>query len=145
MLGIFGRERLDLATLWGPPKPTDPGAFAFRLYRNYDGHGGQFGSTWVRSQSADQGKLAVYGAQRRKDGALTLVVINKTDEDLTSPLSLAHVRATGPAQVWRYSNADVRSIVRQADQTLDAAGFTATYPAKSLTLIVVPQKTPGPQ
>ena len=40
-LGIFGRERLDLATLWGPPKPDQPGAFAFRMFRNYDGKGGR--------------------------------------------------------------------------------------------------------
>ena len=32
VLGIFGREGLDLATLWSPPAATDPGAFAFRMY-----------------------------------------------------------------------------------------------------------------
>src|SRR5205823_10073844 len=64
VLGIFGRERLDLATLWGPPKADQPGAFAFRIYRNYDGKGGSYGDTWVRSSSADQSRLSVYGAQR---------------------------------------------------------------------------------
>ena len=145
VLGIFGREGLDMATMWGPPKPTDPTAYAFRLYRNYDGKGSQYGSVWVHSQSADQGKLAVYGAQRRRDGALTLLVINKTDDDLTSALSLAHAHASGPAQVWRYSSADPQSIARQADQRVGATGFTATYPAKSLTLIVIPQTPPGPR
>ncbi len=43
VLGIFGRERLGLATLWGPTKAGDPWAYAFRMYRNYDGHGGAFG------------------------------------------------------------------------------------------------------
>ena len=38
-LGIFGREGLDLATLWAAPDPDQPGAFAFRMYRNYDGPG----------------------------------------------------------------------------------------------------------
>src|SRR5262249_15509491 len=37
VLGIFGREGLDLATLWEPPSSGQPGAFAFRMYRNYDG------------------------------------------------------------------------------------------------------------
>ena len=37
VLGIFGREGLDLATLWGPPTVNQPGAYAFRMYRNYDG------------------------------------------------------------------------------------------------------------
>ena len=40
VLGIFGREGLDLATLWAPPTASQPGAFAFRMYRNYDGAGG---------------------------------------------------------------------------------------------------------
>ena len=82
VLGIFGREKLDLATLWGPPKATQPGAFAFRIYRNYDGKGSAYGDTWVRSASTDQGQLAIYGAQRRSDSVLTLVVINKTANNL---------------------------------------------------------------
>ena len=38
ILGIFGREGLDLGTLWGPPDPVKqlPGLNAFLVYRNYD-------------------------------------------------------------------------------------------------------------
>ena len=43
VLGIFGREGLDLATLWGPPTANQPGAYAFRMYRNYDGQHHTFG------------------------------------------------------------------------------------------------------
>ena len=64
VLGIFGRERLDLATLWGPPEIDDPGAFAFRMFRNADGAGNAFGDTGVRATSGDQGRLAVYAALR---------------------------------------------------------------------------------
>src|SRR6476469_264537 len=55
VLGIFGREALDLATLWEPPADGDPGAFAVRMYRNDDGSGGSVGETSVRATSADQG------------------------------------------------------------------------------------------
>ena len=92
VLGIFGREGLDLATMWGEPKPTDPGAYAFRMYRNYDGAGSRFGDVSVSATSADQGQLAVYAAQRSSDDALTVMVVNKTGEDLTSPLSTGRVR-----------------------------------------------------
>jgi len=144
VLGIFGRERLDLATLWGPPQPDQPGAYAFRLYRNYDGKGSQYGDTWVRSRSADQGKLAIYGAQRSGDGALTVMVINKTGEDLTSRLALAHFAPRGAAQVYRYSTANLKAIVRQPDQAVSPEGFTAAYPAYSLTLVVIPGKRLSP-
>src|SRR5262249_33489488 len=53
VLGIFGREGLDLATLWAPPAPTDPGAYAFRMYLNYDGKGSKFGDKSLTAQSTD--------------------------------------------------------------------------------------------
>src|SRR5215468_3500506 len=93
VLGIFGREGLDLATLWAPPTTTQPGAFAFRMYRNYDGAGHGFGDTSVRATSADEAKLAVYASLRSADGALTLIVLNKTGQDLTSTINMTGFHA----------------------------------------------------
>ena len=143
LLGIFGREGLDLATLWEPPAPTDPGAFAFRMYRNYDGQGAAFGDTSVRASSADQGQLAVYAAQRSGDGALTLLIINKSAANLTSQISLAGFTSSGPAQVYSYSAANAQQIVKQADQSVDS-GFSATFPAASITLMVLPKLSVPP-
>ena len=88
VLGICGREGLDLATLWGAGSPSQPWAYAFRMFRNYDGNGHAFGSTSVRARSFDssqpsrvnggQDQLSVYAAQRSGSGALTVMVINKT-------------------------------------------------------------------
>jgi hypothetical protein len=135
ILGIFGREQLDLATLWGPPKPTEPGAFAFRMYLNYDGAGSRFGDLSVRAQSADQGKLSIYAARRSQDGLLTLLVINKTGEDLESQVTLGSFYPAGPARVFRYSPANLNAIERQADQVMGSGSFTATFPANSITLL----------
>lgn len=142
VLGIFGRERVDLATLWDPPTSIQPGAFAFRIYRNYDGQGSAYGDTWAQAASSDQGSLAIYAAQRDTDHALTLVIINKTDNDLTSSLALSHFQAASQAQVYRYSSANLNAIVRQSDQAVGVGGFQATYPANSITLLVLPP-TPG--
>ncbi len=146
VLGIFGREQLDLATLWSPPTSSQPGAYAFRMYLNYDGKGSRYGDTWIRSTSSDQSQLAVYGAQRSSDQALTLMIINKTSNDLTSSLSLAGANPTGNAQVYTYSSANLNAIVRQADLPVSASGFSTTYPANSITLLVLPTKgsTPTP-
>ncbi len=143
-LGIFGREGLDMATMWGPPSSAQPAAYAFRAYRNYDGQGGSYGDTWVQSSSADQGQLAIYGAQRSADGALTLIVINKTGNDLTSNLSLADFTPTATAQVYTYSGANASAIVRGADLPVTASGFTATYPANAITLVVIPRGSAAP-
>ncbi|HEX5200884.1 MAG TPA: glycoside hydrolase family 44 protein [Actinoplanes sp.] len=140
VLGIFGREGLDLATIWGEPQPTQPGAYAFRMYRNYDGAGSRFGDVSVSATSSDQGQLAVYGAQRSSDKALTIMVVNKTGGDLTSPLSVTGVKDTAKVQRFTYGPADLNSIVRGDNLAVDCGTITATYPANSITLLVVPRR-----
>ncbi len=141
VLGIFGREQVDLATIWGPPTSSQPGAYAFRMYRNYDGNGSQYGDTWINSSSSDQSQLSIYGAQRSSDGALTLMVINKTGNDLTSALSLSGANAAANAQVFTYDSSNLNAIVRQPDQPVNSDGFTRTYPANSISLVVIPNNT----
>jgi hypothetical protein len=138
VLGIFGREGLDFATLWTSPDFTQPVAFAYRMYRNYDGAGGAFGETRVRAQSDDQAQLATYAALRA-DGALTIMVINKTANALNAPLQIANF-AGGTAQVYRYTNADWTRIVRDTDTTLGSNTMVA-FPGTSITLLVIPPGT----
>jgi hypothetical protein len=140
VLGIFGRERLGLATLWGPTRATDPWAYAFRMYRNYDGHGGQFGTVSVRAVSSDQGRLAVYAATRSSDGALTMMVINKTGSAIRSAVRLRHFRGAHKARVFRYSSAHLQRIVKAARVAVRHRRLTTTYPASSITLLVLPHR-----
>ncbi|MCA0455080.1 MAG: carboxypeptidase regulatory-like domain-containing protein [Chloroflexi bacterium] len=142
VLGIFGREGLDLATMWDPPTAAQPAAYAFRMYRNYNGLGGMFGETSVSATSADQAKLSVYAALRA-DGALTVMVINKTGNGQTSSLNLANFSAAA-AQVYTYSAANLSQIVRGADVPVNAGSISTTYPAQSITLLVIPSGAPLP-
>src|SRR5262249_30961621 len=120
---------------WAPPSATDAAANAWRIYRDYDGAHGKFGDVWIRSTSSVSG-LQIFGAHRTADGALTILVANDTQSAVTAPLTIAHA-TTGPtAQVWRWQPSPGR-IVRAADQPISGGGFTATYPAQSLTLFVV--------
>ncbi len=144
VLGIFGREGLDLATLWGPPTTSQPGAFAFRMYRNYDGLGSGFGNVSRKATSADPGALAIYAAQRSSDNALTVMVINKTASALTSSISLTGFAPASTAAVYRYSGALFGAIERAADQAVTAEGFNATLPANSITLLVIKPGDPLP-
>jgi uncharacterized protein (TIGR03437 family) len=145
ILGIFGREGVDLATIWGPPKPSDPGAFAFRMYRNYDGIGGAFGETGVQATSADQGRLSIYAALR-SDLNLTAVVINKTANDLSSTLNLNNFSPGAAAHVWLYSGANLGAIVAQPDVATNAGAVTTVFPANSITLLdFTPASTPVPR
>ncbi len=138
VLGIFGREGLDLATLWGPPASTEPGAYAFRMYRNYDGSGSRFGETGVQAASVDSSQLSVFAAQRAQDGALTVLVINKTAGPLSAALNTGGFAAGSGAKVYRYSIDQLNAIATLPDQAVGASGFTAVYPGSSITLFVLP-------
>ncbi len=142
VLGIFGREALDLATMWDPPTAAQPAAYAFRMYRNYNGQGGMFGETAVQATSDDQSKLSVYAAQRA-DGALTIMVINKTTSAQTSTLNLANFNGAA-AQVYSYSQANLNQIVRGADLAISAGNISTTYAAQSINLLVIPSAGTAP-
>jgi hypothetical protein len=62
-------------------------------------------------------------------------VINKTAGSLQSSLALSGISPAGKAQVWRWTGG---AISRIGDRNVPAAGFTATYPGRSLTLFVIP-------
>jgi sugar lactone lactonase YvrE len=146
VLGIFGRERLDMAMLWLSDgfTPDQPGAFAFRLYRNYDGQGGSFGDVSVRATSSNQEQLALYAAQRHRDDALTLLLINKSRTEVTGELRLSGFRSDDEASVYRYSSANLGAIVPLANQPVADNRLTVVLPASSLTLLVLPADETSP-
>ncbi len=143
VLAIFGREGLDLGTLWGPPDPVAqlPGLIAFELFQSYDGQGSAFGDGSLAATSADQSRLAIYAAQRSKDNMLTVLVLNKSFGALTSSVSLT-TSATS-AQVYQYSNANLSAITKLSNATVsqsNGVGSVAlTFPAQSITLLVMPR------
>jgi uncharacterized protein (TIGR03437 family) len=139
ILGIFGRESLDYGMLWGPPAPTAPGAFAFVIFLNYDGNGSQFGSTSVSATSSDPDTLSIFAAQGI-DSALTVLVLNKTARNIADTISLVNFKPAGAAQVWQYSQANLSAIVRKSpDVNVSGNSVRATFPAYSMTLLVIPQ------
>ncbi|MDD5542374.1 MAG: glycoside hydrolase family 44 protein, partial [Acidobacteriia bacterium] len=137
VLGIFGLEGLDLAALWDPPTAAQPGAFAFRMYRNYDGAGHGFGDVSVLASSADQSSLAVYAAQRSVDSALTVMIINKTANSLTSSVHLTGLTLPPSADVYQYSAANLAAIQHLTAQQVSAGGFSTAFPGNSITLLVL--------
>jgi uncharacterized protein (TIGR03437 family) len=138
ILGIFGREQLDYGTVWTSLTPTTPATFAFQTYLNYDGNGGHFGGTSVSATSSDPDSLSIFAALRY-DSALTVVVLNKTSVAITDSIGMADFTPAGTAQVWQYSSANLGAIVRQSDISVSSSGLGTTFPAQSITLLVIPQ------
>ena len=141
ILGIFGREQLDMATMWPDGSFTlgVPGSYAFKIFLNYDGNGSQFGETSVSATTGDPDVLSIFAAERH-DSALTVLVLNKTTGAIADSISLADFTPAATAQVWQYSSANLSAIVRQApDLNVAASSVSMTFPAYSMTLLVIPQ------
>jgi uncharacterized protein (TIGR03437 family) len=140
ILGIFGREQLDMATMWpdGNFQVGVPGAFAFQMFLNYDGNGNQFGQTSISATTGNPDTLDVFAAQR-SDTALTILVLNKTYGDITDSVSISNFTPDlANAEAWQYSSANLNTIVRLTGATFSSSSINATFPALSMTLFVLP-------
>ena len=141
VLGIFGREGLDLATRWTIPTSGNPAYNAFKIFRNYDGSNSVFGNINVSATVPNPDNLSAFAAIRSVDGKLTLIVINKDPLNSTPiALSLTNVPASGTAQAWQLAASN--SIVRLPDTTFSNGLLSQTLPAQSVTLFVLPAETP---
>ena len=137
VLGIFGREGLDLATVF--PTPNGFAASAFKMYRNYDGQHSGFGETRVGlTPLPDPNLFGFFAAQRTNDGRLTLMLINKGTTPQSTLINLIGFVATGSAWLWRLSpaNSNIQPLA-PSSATLTASQLAINLPAQSVTLAVL--------
>jgi len=140
ILGIFGREGLDLAARWTTPDASTPTYKAIKIYRNYDGNKSTFGDTSVSAGGPNPDNVSVFAAQRTADGALTVMVINKYLSGNT-PVSLAlnNFAGNGTAQVYQLTSSN--AITRLTDLSFSGTAPAFTAPPQSITLLVFPVGT----
>jgi hypothetical protein len=81
ILGIFGREGLDLACRWVAPAEGSITWKAMQLFRNAGGSGLGFGDASVSASIPNPDDLSAFSAIDRSTGHLTIMVINKTSGD----------------------------------------------------------------
>src|SRR5205085_8684244 len=77
VLGIFGREGVDLATYWTFPPPASPAGAAFRLYRDYDGRGGTFGDVSLPVTYTQDG-VGAFASRHAGTGEIDVVLTNES-------------------------------------------------------------------
>jgi hypothetical protein len=144
VLGIFGREGLDLATRWVVPPTGSPAYKAYQMFRNYDSNKSVFGDTSVSATGPNPDNLAAFAASRSFDGALTVMVVNKVLSGTTPVLlSVTNFPSAGAAQVWQLTSAN--SINRLADTLIASNTVSNTLPAQSVTLFVLPAAVAAPR
>jgi hypothetical protein len=138
ILGIFGREGLDMATRWTTPGATTPTYKAIKMYRNYDGHKSTFGETSVAATVPNADNLSAFAALRARDGALTVMVISKYLSNSTPvTINLANFASQGTAQVWQLTAAN--KITHLANISFSGNSLKASLPKQSITLFIIPK------
>jgi Glycoside hydrolase family 44 len=141
ILGILGREGLDLAERWTTPSSGSPAFKAFQMYRNYDGAHSGFGEISVKvSNPASPDLLAVFAAQRSLDSALTLMLVHKALSTSTSVTLALTNFAASDAQVWRLTSAN--NIDRLADKRVTDGTVQVDLPSQSITLLILADRAP---
>ena len=137
VLGIFGREGLNMGARWATPAASTPTYKAMKMYRNYDGNKSTFGETSVAAVAPNPDAVSAFAAMRSADGALTVLVINKQlSTNTTATISLSTFSHRGTAQVWQLTAAN--AIGHLADIGVGGTSFVVTLPPQSVTLLVVP-------
>ena len=139
VFGIFGREGLDFGARWTTPDTATPTYKAMKMFRNYDGNRSTFGDVSVQAVStANADNVSVFAAQRSSDGAVTVMIVAKVLSGTTPvTVNLAGLTPGAAAQAWQLTSAN--AIARVADVSLAGQSLTATVPAQSVTLLVIPK------
>ena len=137
VLGIFGREGVGLACNWGFGATEVFMRAAFRIYRNFDGAGGQFGDTSIEAITSDVEASSVYASvDSTNPDRMVIVAINKRTKPLLASIEVAH---TTP-----FSHADVFALTSAGPSVNTAPGLIAsktgqflyTMPAQSVSVLV---------
>ncbi|CAN5414674.1 glycoside hydrolase family 44 protein [soil metagenome] len=143
ILGILGREGMDMATRWTTPDAATPTYKAMKMFRNYDGQGSGFGTISVSAVAPNADEVSAFASIRASDNALTVIVINKTTASATTAINLANFSAAGTSQVWQLTSAN--QITRLADSAVTGGAVNISLPLQSITfLIVAPTQIASP-
>lgn len=136
LLGIFGREGLDIATRWGILNPDMPVYKAIKLYRNYDGQGAGFGTTSIADTQPDPDQVSSFAALRDHDRVMTIVIVNKQlDQPANATIAINNFDvAQGKVETWQLMD---NAISRLHDTDYASGQLRMTLPPKTVTLLVL--------
>ena len=144
VLGIFGREGVDMATAWNWPDSSNGNVYeiaGLKAFRNYDGNGATFGDVSIHGVTTDDAASSVYASVFSSSvDRVVIVAINKKTTSATAAIKLAHPTAFTTADVYTLTSGGGPSLVAAPAITAAATNaFLYTMPALSVS-VIVPQR-----
>lgn len=141
VLGILGRENLHMAARWTCPKAGTPVYQVIKLMRNADGNGGGFGDWSLAIDHPDPDRVSLFAAVRSSDGALTILMVNKTTDVQRVTINADH--GSFPTVAQSYIVRDGNSIQTAPVVLPTGTSITLSPTSRSVTLLVVPDMFPA--
>lgn len=139
VLGIYGREDVYMAAYWRAPPAGSPGMYAFKMYTNYDDHGGRFGETSVYAASDQPDVVSTYAGVDPASGRLSVMLINKDPQQAHAvALRASNIGPRGAGTLYRYSEAAPTQITNAPWPPGPESELT--LPPYSITLLVLEEK-----
>lgn len=141
-LGIFGRYGVYQASHWCTEEKSDYIVAAFRLYRDYDGQGGQFGENSLTVENPDIENLSVYATAPQDDSTIHLILLNKNfDQPLRVNITLQNGKAYTFAESWGFDSASPTLRRMDTSPQMSENGLIYEIPPLSAHHLVLRQKT----
>jgi len=136
VLGVLGREQIDMACYWTAPPVRSPAFLAYKLYRNADGQGHGFGDQAVPVIGNASDEVSCYAAYDLLARTPTIMLINRS-VTRAHQVQLTMIREGEAHTVnqYRLSADNPLSIVRLADIPLEGRPLSVTLPSTSITLL----------
>lgn len=136
VLGVLGREHVDMASYWTAPPVGSPGFFAWKMYLNADGTGKGFGETALAASSSDFERVSLFASVESKSRTLCLMILNKMPFDTAKiTLNIKGKQVPENGKVYRYSEEDPKIILGSSAIDFREGRAQLTLPPYSITLI----------
>jgi mannan endo-1,4-beta-mannosidase len=137
-LGVAGRTDVFAASFWQLGlKPTYV-ASAFRLFRNYDGKKGRFGSTSVSATASDKANASIFASFESGGDEVHIIAINKNaTESVKGGFSVTSPVALTSGKVYGFDGSGTALSEKAAVATITGNAFSYTLPPWSASHFVI--------
>jgi hypothetical protein len=137
VLGVFGRERVGLATLWLLRSPAQERFLlaGLRVFTNYDGAGARFGGTSVAAATSDVARVTAYASDDDFGGRQVIVLINKDPGPVTVGLTVAAPRTLDRLDRWDLTAAGATITAGAALTPVATNAFRVELPGSSIAIL----------
>lgn len=134
VLGIYGREGVDMACYWRYPEASSPGYFAFKMHGNYDGQGSSFEGTALSTTTPDVDVLGTFAVVDPSSEQVKVLLINKDPDGALQVKIEVPGFGEGTAKRFTYSPDQPAAIVSDG-ATLSGDAIDLNLQPYSITLV----------